>query len=59
VILPVEKFGIKIMSLGKISIDLAIGKSGDAGVPLMISASDSEAGRIFQDIEEKVFSVTQ
>jgi len=47
------------MSLGKISIDLAIGKSGDAGVPLMISASDSEAGRIFQDIEEKVFSVTQ
>lgn len=45
--------------LEKISIDLVIGKSGDSGVPFMISSPDSDAGRIFQDIAEKVLSVTQ
>lgn len=52
-----QEFGLPL--LGKIPIDLAIGKSGDAGVPLMISSPDSDAGRIFQDIAEKVLSATQ
>jgi ATP-binding protein involved in chromosome partitioning len=50
-----EEFGLPL--LGKIPIDLEIGKSGDAGVPLLISAPDSEAGRIFQTMAEKIMDV--
>jgi ATP-binding protein involved in chromosome partitioning len=52
-----KEFGLPL--LGKIPIDLAIGKGGDSGVPLMISAPDSEAARIFQVIAEKIMDGTQ
>ena len=47
-----EEFGLPL--LGKIPLDTDIGTAGDSGVPLMISSPDSEAGRIFQVIAEKV-----
>jgi ATP-binding protein involved in chromosome partitioning len=50
-----EEFGLPL--LGKIPLDLEIGKGGDSGVPLMISAPDSEPGRIFQVIAEKIMDV--
>jgi ATP-binding protein involved in chromosome partitioning len=43
--------------LEKIPIDLEIGKGGDSGVPLMLSAPDSEPGRIFQAVAEKIMDV--
>jgi ATP-binding protein involved in chromosome partitioning len=43
--------------LGKIPIDLEIGKGGDSGVPLMVSAPNSEAGRIFHVVAEKIMDV--
>ncbi|OPY89908.1 MAG: Septum site-determining protein MinD [Syntrophus sp. PtaU1.Bin208] len=49
-----EEFGLPL--LGKIPIDLAIGKGGDSGVPLMISSPNSETCRIFQGIAEKILS---
>lgn len=51
-----EEFGLPL--LGKIPIDLGVGKSGDSGVPLMVSAPDSDTGRIFQVIAEKIIEVT-
>jgi ATP-binding protein involved in chromosome partitioning len=64
---PIEIFGrgggeklseeFRLPLLGKIPIDLAIGKGGDSGVPLMVSAPDSEAGRVFQVIAEKIIDV--
>jgi ATP-binding protein involved in chromosome partitioning len=50
-----EEFGLPL--LGKIPIDLEIVKGGDSGVPLMVSAPDSESGRIFQVIAEKIMDV--
>jgi ATP-binding protein involved in chromosome partitioning len=50
-----EEFGLPL--LGKIPIDLEIVKGGDSGVPLMVSAPDSEPGRIFQVIAEKIMDV--
>ena len=36
--------------LGAVPFDLQIGKGGDDGVPLMVSAPDSEVGEIFQKV---------
>lgn len=36
--------------LGSIPIDLDLGKSADTGIPLMVSAPDSEIGLIFQHV---------
>ena len=36
--------------LGAVPLDLQIGKGGDCGVPLLVSAPDSETGRIFQQV---------
>ena len=47
-----KEFGLPL--LGKIPIDLEVGKGGDSGVPLMVSAPDSETGRIFQGLAEKI-----
>ncbi|ABA88834.1 MRP-like NifH superfamily NTPase [Syntrophotalea carbinolica DSM 2380] len=52
-----KEFGLPL--LGKIPIDLEIGKGGDSGVPLMILAPDSETGRIFQNIAEKIMGVVR
>lgn len=51
-----KEFGLPL--LGKIPIDLEIGKGGDAGVPLMVSAPDSETGRIFRVMAEKIMEQT-
>jgi ATP-binding protein involved in chromosome partitioning len=40
--------------LGSIPIDLEISKGGDRGVPLLISAPDSDAATIFKDVAGKV-----
>ena len=66
---PIELFGhgggVKLSEefdlplLGKIPIDLEIGKGGDSGAPLMVLAPDSETGRIFQVIAEKIMKVTR
>ncbi len=47
-----KEYGLSL--LGKIPVDLEIVRSGDSGNPLMVSAPDSDAGRIFQMIAEKV-----
>jgi len=52
-----EEFGLPL--LGEIPLDMEIGKGGDSGVPLMVSAPDSEAGRIFQNMAEKIIKITQ
>ncbi|HBG19361.1 MAG TPA: chromosome partitioning protein [Desulfobulbaceae bacterium] len=36
--------------LGAIPFDLELGRSGDSGVPLMLSAPDSETGLVFQQV---------
>lgn len=61
---PIEIFGrgggmklsnkLNLPLLGTIPIDLEIRIAGDAGVPLMVSAPDSEAGRIFQRIVRNI-----
>ncbi|HEX2958389.1 MAG TPA: P-loop NTPase, partial [Chitinispirillaceae bacterium] len=52
-----REFGVPL--LGEIPIDLEIGRSGDFGIPLMISSPDSEAGCIFQDIAEKILTAME
>ncbi len=47
-----EEYGLPL--LGKIPIHLEIGKCGDSGSPLMVSAPDSEPARIFQVIAAKI-----
>ncbi len=57
---PIEIFGhgggeklskeTGIPLLGAIPFDLKIGRGGDSGVPLLVSAPDSETGRIFQQV---------
>jgi ATP-binding protein involved in chromosome partitioning len=57
---PIEIFGrgggmklsdeLNLPLLGAVPIDLEIRIAGDAGVPLMVAAPESEAGRIFQKI---------
>jgi len=47
-----EEYGLSL--LAKIPVDLEIGKGGDSGVPLMVSVPDSETGKIFQGIAQKV-----
>lgn len=47
-----EEYGLSL--LAKIPIDLKIGQGGDSGRPLMVSAANSETGRIFQSIAEEV-----
>lgn len=51
-----REFGLPL--LGKIPIDLAIGRCGDSGVPLMVSSPDSETGRVFQGIADKILAST-
>ncbi len=51
-----REFGLPL--LGKIPIDLAIGRGGDSGVPLMVSSPDSETGRVFQGIADKILAST-
>jgi ATP-binding protein involved in chromosome partitioning len=65
---PIEIFGrgggeklseeFELPLLGKIPIDLEIGKGGDSGVPLMVSGPDSEPGRIFEVMAEKIMEIT-
>jgi ATP-binding protein involved in chromosome partitioning len=40
--------------LGAIPFDLELGRSGDSGVPLMLSAPDSEAGLVFQQVAREL-----
>ncbi|MCD4687715.1 MAG: Mrp/NBP35 family ATP-binding protein [Desulfuromonadaceae bacterium] len=47
-----EEYGLSL--LAKIPIDLKLGQGGDSGRPLMVSAANSETGRIFQSIAEEV-----
>jgi ATP-binding protein involved in chromosome partitioning len=57
---PIEIFGhgggetlsseTSIPLLGSIPIDLDLGKGADTGIPLMVSAPDSEIGLIFQHV---------
>lgn len=49
-----RELGIPV--LGSVPIDLDVSASGDAGVPLLISAPNSEIGRVFIDIGRKIFS---
>lgn len=51
-----REFGLPL--LGRIAIDLEIGKGGDSGIPFMVSAPDSEAGRNFQLMAERIVEVT-
>jgi len=51
-----EEFGLPL--LGKIPIDLAIGRGGDSGVPLMVSSPDSETGRVFRGIADGIVAAT-
>lgn len=61
---PIEIFGhgggeqlsqeTGIPLLGAIPIDLELGRGGDTGIPLMISAPDSSTGTVFQSIAEKL-----
>ncbi len=51
-----REFGLPLME--KVPIDLGIGKGGDSGVPLMVSAPDSKTGRIFHDLAEKIIEAT-
>jgi ATP-binding protein involved in chromosome partitioning len=61
---PIEIFGhgggtklseeLDLPLLGSVPIDLALRAGGDSGVPLMVSAADSETGRIFQTIGSKI-----
>lgn len=47
-----QEYGLAL--LAKIPVDLEIGQGGDSGRPLMVSAAESETGRIFQSIAEEV-----
>ncbi len=49
-----KEYGLPL--LGKVPIDLELGRGGDSGVPLMISSPDSETGRIFSGIAEQILS---
>ncbi len=49
-----REFGLPL--LGEVPLDPAIVGGGDAGVPLMISSPDSEAGRVFQAVAERIIS---
>ena len=49
-----EELGLPL--LGVVPIELEIRKGGDTGEPLMVSAPESETGRIFQAIARKVLS---
>jgi ATP-binding protein involved in chromosome partitioning len=44
--------------LGAIPLDMELRQGGDSGVPLMVSSPDSETGRIFQTIAEKILEST-
>ena len=62
---PIEIFGrgggeelsheLSLPILGTIPLDLEIGTSCDCGVPLMVSAPDSDSGLVFQQIARKIF----
>lgn len=66
---PIEIFGrgggeklseeFELPLLGKIPLDLNIGKGGDSGVPIMVSEPASETGGIFRGIAEKIEAVVQ
>ena len=45
--------------LGAIPLDLELRQGGDTGMPLMASAPDSEAGRIFQKIAKELSEKTE
>jgi ATP-binding protein involved in chromosome partitioning len=47
-----REYGLPL--LGKIPLDPDIGKAGDNGVPLILSAPDSKAAQIFRAIADKV-----
>lgn len=49
-----EELGLPL--LGDVPIELEIRASGDAGVPLMVSAPDSEVGRTFQTIVRSILA---
>ncbi len=45
--------------LGAIPFDLELGRSGDSGVPLMLSAPDSEAGLVIQRVARALHEQTE
>ena len=45
--------------LGAIPFDLELGHGGDSGVPLLVSAPDSETGRIFQQVAQALREETE
>jgi len=45
--------------LGAIPFDLELGRGGDNGVPLLVSAPDSETGRIFQQVAKELSEKTE
>ncbi|MCK4622091.1 MAG: Mrp/NBP35 family ATP-binding protein [Desulfuromonadales bacterium] len=51
-----SEFGLPF--LAAVPIEIEIRKGGDSGEPLMVSAPDSEAGRIFQTIAKKILAET-
>ena len=48
-----------ITLLGNIPIDLELRQGGDAGVPLMASAPDSEVGRVFQMLAKEFVGIIE
>jgi ATP-binding protein involved in chromosome partitioning len=66
---PIEIFGrgggkklsreTGIPLLGAVPIDLDLGKGGENGIPLMVSAPDSEIGLIFQQVARKLSEKTK
>lgn len=65
---PIEIFGhgggeklskeLDLPLLGSVPIDLELSAGGDSGVPMMVSAPDSEIGRTFQAIGQNVLAET-
>lgn len=63
---PIEIFGhgggaklskeLGLPLLGSVPIDLDLSAGGDSGVPLMVSAPDSEIGRTFQAISQNILA---
>jgi len=51
-----REFGLPLLE--KVPIDLEIGKGGDSGAPLMVSAPDSRTGRMFHALADRIIEAT-
>jgi ATP-binding protein involved in chromosome partitioning len=49
-----EELGLPL--LGAVPIELVIREGGDSGIPLMISAPDSDAGHIFKSVTRRILA---